>query len=476
MNLPRNVSINTVARVATSIIEKALIFVVMALLARRLGSEGLGVYSFALAYITFFRLLTDWGISPIVIKRLSTAPEQDRAALFGATLTLRIILTVLAALVAGLSFSFGAAPALLKASIWVATLTFADMITDICASLLMAELKQAWLGILEACNRLLWCAAALATLYQGGAVIALLVVLGCSSLVQMASALWLVRRLLPRLALKVHWTLWKNLLSESWPLALQGFMSTVYLRVDQLLLYLLVGVAAIGYYSAATKIAEGWGLVVGVFQAAVFPLMCRFYAADRERFEKTAHYSLRYIFIGIFPFAVACTLYAPAILRLVFGADFSRAAPALTVLMWAEVFLVGNMICQATLVAAGLQKCTFWLALAAAGSNVLLNLLLIPKYGYTGAAWASLISYGMYPVVETLLPQTRPFAWILWREIWRPFSAALAAGTLLRDLPINGLLLAGVGLAAYFAILVSLRGVGLHDLHLLRRALSEKPA
>jgi O-antigen/teichoic acid export membrane protein len=469
MNLPRNITLNTAARLVASFVDKALVLFVLALLARRLSSQGLGEYSFALAYIVFFRLLTDWGISPIAIKRLSMASEQGKSTLFGAALALRVVLAALAALLAGLSFSLGGAPSVIKASVWVATLTLADVITGVCSALLVAELKHTWLGALEAGNRLLWSAVAIATLLEGGGVFALLLVLGCSSLVQMTFAIWLSRSLL-KFHLQFRWRLWRSLLSESWPLALQALMSTVYLRADQLMLYPLVGLTAVGYYSAATKIAEIWALFAGVFQAAVYPLMCKFYATDHERFEKTARYSFRYLFLGTFPFVIGCTLYAPAILRVAFGSPFSKAAPALILLVWADVFLVANMISQATLIAAGRERWTLLLSLAAAGSNVILNLLLIPRFGFVGAAWASLASYGMYLVTETLLTRTRPFALLLWKEAWRPFLAALATATLLVYLPSTSLRVV-IGPATYVACLFAIRGLDSQDFFLARRAL-----
>jgi len=231
-------------------------------------------------------------------------------------------------------------------------------------------------------------------------------------------------------------------------------------------------VAAVGYYSAATKIAEVWGLAAGVFQASMYPLMCKFYIIDQKSFAKTASYSFRYLFIGILPIVVCCTVYAPAILRLVFGKGFETAAPALVLLIWAEVFLVGNMFGQAALVAAGKEKWTLPLSLTAAGSNVLLNVLLIPKYGYIGAAWASLLSYGMYPVLGTLLPQTREIVCFMWRELWRPFLAALATAAWLLYVQSSSLRLF-IAPVIYVLILTMLKGVGVQDLLLLRRAILE---
>jgi O-antigen/teichoic acid export membrane protein len=200
--------------------------------------------------------------------------------------------------------------------------------------------------------------------------------------------------------------------------------------------------------------------------------MCRFYTADRERFEKTARYAFRYLFIAMFPVVMICTLYASAILGFVFGKGFANAASACVLLMWAEFFLVGNMIGQAALIAAGKEKWTLALTLAAAGLNVFLNVLLIPRYGYIGAAWASLVSYGSYPVLETLLPQTREFVCFMWKEFWRPFLASVATGGLLLYFQKSGLLLF-IAPVIYVVLLRMLRGVGMQDLLLFRRAILE---
>jgi O-antigen/teichoic acid export membrane protein len=178
----------------------------------------------------------------------------------------------------------------------------------------------------------------------------------------------------------------------------------------------------------------------------------------------------------LFPIVAFAFLYAAPVITLIFGAQFSQAASSWIILMCAEVFLLANIISQSILVAAGLQRYTLVLSIAAAGSNIALNLVLIPRMGISGAAVASLVSYGMYSVAQIAIPATRRSAEILLGEIWRPLAAAAvmcAVIALLQPgMPI-GILCLGAG---YVAVLIMIGGLRESDLSLIRRALARPAA
>jgi len=476
MNLSRNIGLNTVVRISTSIGEKLLVFGFMAVFARRLGSEQLGVYTFALSWTVFFRLLTDWGLNAITIRRLSTAPAEVRPALFGAILSLRLLLTTAAGLISVLALALTRMPVLTKVAVAIAALTLADVISDTFGLVLQAELRQTWQGIAEFCTRALWSILAIAAVLRGGDVLLLLGILGLSSLVQAGVLACCAYRLL-QYRPNIRVDLWKEVLEESWPLALQALMSTIYLRMDHLLLFQMSGAAALGYYAAATKLAEPWGLGAGVFISAIYPLLCRFYGPDRLRFEKLARYAHRYLFAAIFALVAIATLYSPEILRLVFGADFVKSSNAFVLLMWAEIFLFANMSSHAVLVAAGLQRITLFLTLAAAVANIVLNLLLIPRFGIAGAAWASFFSYPMYCITQTLVRRTRPFAWLIWKAMWRPFVAAAAVCAIFRFAVAVSFLVGIFAVPAlYLVVLTLLGGLNFNDLAVLRASIRPEAA
>jgi O-antigen/teichoic acid export membrane protein len=141
-------------------------------------------------------------------------------------------------------------------------------------------------------------------------------------------------------------------------------------------------------------------------------------------------------------------------------------------LIWAEVFLVANMIAGTVLLAAGLERMTLCFSVAGAFLNLLLNLLLIPRYGIVGSAWASVFAYATYGVAETCVPRTRQYALMMWSQMWRPAVACVVAIGFAKAVHGSSGLIAVAGLGVYLACLLGLRGLDTQDVRVLRAALT----
>ena len=104
-------------------------------------------------------------------------------------------------------------------------------------------------------------------------------------------------------------------------------------------------------------------------------------------------------------------LAAPWLVRLAYGAVFAPAGTVLAVHIWASVFVFLGVARGQYLVNEGLTR--FYLTATGAGAllNVGLNLLLIPRAGPVGAAWATVISYAVSAWVSSYWhPQVRAVA------------------------------------------------------------------
>ena len=122
---------------------------------------------------------------------------------------------------------------------------------------------------------------------------------------------------------------------------------------------------------------------------------------------------------------------APWIVRLAYGDAFAAAGPILAVHIWSSIFVFLGVARGQWLVNEGLQRFYLVATLGGAVLNILLNYLLIPRWGGLGAAVATVISYGLaawltsyfHPAVRaTAAMQTRalllPFTG--WRYLRRP--------------------------------------------------------
>lgn len=181
-----------------------------------------------------------------------------------------------------------------------------------------------------------------------------------------------------------------RLWGESWPLLLSGLTVILYIRLDLVMVRQIAGEPAAGAYAAAVRLSELGFFLPGAIVTSLLPAVLQARAAGAAPY-RVAMQRLMDVNAGLaYALAVPMVLLAPWVVRLAYGAQFAAAGPVLAVhgwtLVWAALGVVRGQFC----VNEGLTR--LHLASTAAGAvlNVGLNLVLIPRYGAVGAAWATL--------------------------------------------------------------------------------------
>lgn len=112
------------------------------------------------------------------------------------------------------------------------------------------------------------------------------------------------------------------------------------------------------------------------------------------------------------------TPIAAPMIQLLYGKAYSATTPLLIVLIWSEVPVFFGVVISSALVARGLQRYLPFSTLVGAVTNILLNLVLIPRYGALGSSWATVVSYGLAGMLMFLcLPATRHLCWTGFRFV-----------------------------------------------------------
>jgi len=197
----------------------------------------------------------------------------------------------------------------------------------------------------------------------------------------------------PRLGqLRVSLPRAKRLLTDSWPLLLSGIVIMIYMKIDQIMLGQMVGNDAVGIYSAAVRISEVWYFIPAIIVASVFPAILE----AKERSEKQYYQRMQHLYVlavwlsvGI---AVPMSFLSTPIVTLLFGGSFAASGLVLAIHSWALVFVFFGVVSNRWFVAENRQFLGFQRTLCGAIVNVLLNLFLIPKFGPSGAAAATLVA------------------------------------------------------------------------------------
>jgi len=206
---------------------------------------------------------------------------------------------------------------------------------------------------------------------------------------------------------------------------------------------------------------------------AILPPMARSSKEDHELLRDIFNRSLRYLIILAAPIGVGTYLLAPRIIHFVYGEGFANASFALKILIWAEVLVFVNYLGGQLLNVIDKQKVYTTLIGITAGVNILLNMILIPKYTYLGASVATLLCEVLVFVLVYHVIRKVFFNVTIWPLFLRPILASIIMGIVI--LRINFLPLwyvVPIGVASYFLLFFLLGGFNQHDKEALTEILS----
>jgi len=412
------------------------LFVYYLLLARRFGASGIGDYSFAFAFASFFTLGVDFGLRNLLTRRIARShKEASRIAVtvlgtqLGFSVGLLVVLCAVAILVGYSSILVGylvlAFLALALQIIGTSFAAFLEAVGDMRRSALAALAHKSVIVVVGI------------AMVLGGAGLALVMTAQVAAgLLYVAVGLrWTWRRFGP-FDLAFRPALAGALLKMALPFLATAALWEIYSRVDIVMLHLFRGDAETGLYAAAYKIISAPHFVAQLIGVAVFPTLARAVNEDRPELERVFRETLRALSVLGLLGGLLLFVAGDGLVVTLFGSEFAPSGRI--VRLMAPLFVIQFLMVPLwrLLLAMDRERTLVMLRLGSVGLNVALNFLLIPRYGPMGAVATSLISEGLTAVAQ--------FALCL-RIVPRPymgrgialltvFGAATAIGMLARPL------------------------------------------
>jgi PST family polysaccharide transporter len=223
-----------------------------------------------------------------------------------------------------------------------------------------------------------------------------LLVFGTLPVIQAAISAWLlavaVQAAKPvQLLNQASWDTIRALIKRGWPLLLSGLSVMLYMKSDQVMLEWLRGPGDLGQYSVAVRVAESLYFLPVVLSNTFLPRIgCGSGQFDSDPELRQLYRSAWLLGVGM---TLASMLLLPPLVPLVFGDEFLPAEAALAWLGPAAFAVATGCASGAWLNRQGHQKLIAQRSVIGALLNIVLNLLLIPRFGFVGAALATSVSY-----------------------------------------------------------------------------------
>ena len=152
------------------------------------------------------------------------------------------------------------------------------------------------------------------------------------------------------------------------------------------------GDVEVAIYSVAYNFALAVLFIPTVYTNAIYPVLSRYYKESKAGLRTLYEKSFKYLYIVGLPISVGLYLLAGRIIFLFYGDVYSDSIVALQIISWYLFLKFINFLLGTTLSSIDKQGKRMLGQSLTAVFNVLLNILLIPKIGYIGAAWSTFIT------------------------------------------------------------------------------------
>ena len=382
----RHIASNIGTQLVMRLISMPISVVTVSLAARTLDPDGFGVWTAVSAYVAIFGTLTDLGLTAVAMQRMAAEPERESewlGALAGMRLLLAAVAAVLCAITVPLFLDTGHVAA------WILTLTIfssgGSALMAVFNSRLRAGLALSF-GVLQS---FLWLGVTVAFYFTGAygrrrsrsrtwSMLAVICTLQVRAAHRHAHIAWRAGR-----------RLWRPLMKVAVPLGIASLLITIYYQIDSVLLLALSTEKETGLYGAAYRFLAPLLFLPAAVMSSFFPVLSAVHESDPARVRRLVQKAAELMAVISLPILAGTIALSDQIVDALYGDEFARSAEVLPILMIAFV-----SICFGSLAGflAPLLNLHWRLALYSgigAIANIGLNVVLIPRYGALGSAWAT---------------------------------------------------------------------------------------
>lgn len=423
------------------VISLGLLFLAYTQLFRYLGPEDSGRFQFVLSYVTLFGVIIDFGIQQYVIKKISEDRSKAKTY-FHNFLSVEFVLAfVVYSTMVSIAYFNNYEPIVIKAIMLAGIGMVLHGLTYPFLAIITAfyDLKKA--AILNFIASVINVGIIFATIWVKGNI----VMLASQQLIYASLALFLYYQFVKRYIgspqvisgfKKLDFVLIKKIFIAALPFAMLVGFSTVYNRIDIVLIQKFLGYTQTGLYTAAYKFFDLLAFFPAVVSHSLYPLFATLMSQNKLAEVRTIlERYLRFMSAVALPMATGAMLLSGPLIRILAGEQYAEAANVLAVLVWAPAILFMYIVVN-SLVISQLTK----FAVAITGVNVVINivgnLILLPRVGIMGAAVMTLVSESIQGIFYFYFVRKKITQFKFLINLWQPLIASSIMGVVvyfLRD-------------------------------------------
>ena len=370
----------------------AISFIATLYIARNLGPTNFGELSYAISFTGLFSFIASFGIDAVLYRELIKYPEL-RQKLIGTAIFIKLC-AGLAAMTLVITSAFLFSPK--DVSFILVCVLSGSFIFNAFNSITTefgAIVQNKGVSIVSIIVTFILNFAKILTMFLGGGVIYLAIILLAESIMYAVAFLFLHTRTFGSLSqVSFDKKIARGLIYDAWPFILASACAVVYARIDQVMLKNIIDATAVGLYDSAVRLTELWYFIPTVIAGTLFPaiVLSRSHSSAVYKRRTFALFGL-VLTIGII-ITLLIYLFSAQIIHIIYGQSFNAAIPILQIYVWTILPTFAIIVANQILLAENARMLLFTSAALGMATNVGGNLILIPEYQAAGAAISTLLS------------------------------------------------------------------------------------
>ena len=449
---------------ASRITALVLLFLAYRQLYHYLGPHGTGQQQFVLSFVTIFGVVIDFGIQQYIVKKMSEEPGRVKNY-FHQYLAISSLLSVLVYITMLVVAKLGNYEPVLFYAIAVAGLGIVvSAVTYPFLAVLSAFQDLGKVALINFLNSMVNVAIIVLTVVFHRYIVFLVSVQPLAALLNLILYTRYVKKYLPQpgysqVFAALDGPMVRGMAKAVLPFALLVGFSTIYNRIDVVIITHILGFDQNGIYAAAYKFFDLVAFFPAVVSHSLYPMFAGLMARQailevRLNIEKY----LRFLMAVAIPMGVAGSLLArPMILLLTNDIRYIDAAPVLAIMVWAPVALIIYIVAN-SLIISQLTKFAVMITAANVVINVAGNLILLPRIGIRGAAIMTVVSEVVQGVFYFYFIRKKITDFSFFSFLWRPALASAVMGGALYFIRSHGFFISVVGGSVVYVAALLLLG------------------
>lgn len=462
---------NFLSLVSAEIITKACGALMYFMLARYLGPHDFGVYSLAISFALIFGLISGLGIDSFIVKEIARDPSRTQV-LFENSVLLKMIGGLIAFLLAvGLSYLMGYNQQTQKAIVIFSFTLFFSSLTNLYDSVFRGFQRMEYSAMILIGRSFFTIIIIMAMIFLQQDIHMIVSAHVATGLILVViSHLLLVKQNLCQISLNYNLKQALSLIVGGMPFIATGVVYVINAKADILLLSKLANLESVGIYDAANELVLVILIIPSLISQVLYPYLSQQFHKCKEVLGEIINLSMRIIIAVSVPVSFGLVILAPKIISLLYGHKYTQSAIVLQIMGSGLSIVFLRSILGWVLAAIEKVNVMMWINIYNLALNIIFNVILIPMYGYIGAAIATITSmvFGTIIVIRVIKSVVTSVNSISLLFI-KPILSSMVMAVFLLFLPrLNLFFQVFIGAGIYLLCFILLKGISGAEWNLLR--------